>query len=227
MSYTHHFKLKKMKKLFIILVLSSLSFAGFSNEAYRKAMTESIEKLFQATTIPEYVEIANQFERISNIEKSEWLPLYYASYAYIMISFQEPENAKKDQYLDQAQKYLDQARTIEPNESELYMLQGFLYPSRITVDPMTRGMELMPEMNKSFDKALELNPDNPRVYFLRATMTFHMPEAYGGGAAKALPLFQLAEEKFSIFKPKTSISPNWGKEGNEAELKKAQEVMQK
>ena len=216
-----------MKKLFIILVLSSLSFAGFSNEAYQKAMTESIEKLFQAKTIPEYVEIANRFERISNLEKSEWLPLYYASYAYIMISFQEPENAKKDAVLDQAQKFLDQARTIEPNESELHMLQGFLYPSRITVDPMTRGMELMPEMNKALDKALELNPDNPRVYFLRATMTFHTPEAYGGGASKALSLYLVAEEKFNIFKPKTAISPDWGKEGNDAELKKVQEVMQK
>lgn len=212
-----------MKTLTLTLVLLVASLIGFSNEAYQKAMTESIAKLFQATTIPEYVEIANRFERISNIEKSEWLPLYYASYAYIMISFQEPENAKKDQYLDQAQKYLDQAKAIEPNESELYMLQGFLYPSRITVDPMSRGMELMPEMNKSLDKALELNPDNPRVYFLRATMTFHMPEAYGGGAAKALPLFQLADEKFRIFKPETAISPNWGKEGNDSELKKALE----
>ena len=216
-----------MKKLLINLVFSSLSFIGYSDEAYQKAMTQSIEKLFQATTIPEYVEIANQFERISNIEKTEWLPLYFASYAYIMISFQEPENAKKDQYLDQAQKYLDQAMAIEPNESELHMLQGFLYPSRITIDPMNRGMELMPEMNKSLDKALELNPDNPRVYFLRATMMFHMPEAYGGGAANALPLYQAADEKFRIFKPKTELSPSWGKEINDAEFKKVQEVMQK
>jgi tetratricopeptide (TPR) repeat protein len=190
-------------------------------------MTESIEKLFQAKTIPEYVEIGNQFERISNIEKTEWLPLYYATFAYIMISFQEPENAKKDQYLDQAQKYLDQALALESNESELHMLQGFLYPSRITIDPMTRGMELMPKMNQSLDKALELNPDNPRVYYLRATMTFHMPEAYGGGAAKALPMFQLAEEKFGIFKPKTNISPNWGKEICDSELKNVQEILNK
>ena len=216
-----------MKTLTLTLVFFLASLIGFSNEAYQKAMTESIAKLYQAKTIPEYIEIANQFERISNIEKSEWLPLYYASYSYIMISFQEPENAKKDQYLDQAQKYLDQAKSIEPNESELYMLQGFLYPSRITVDPMSRGMELMPEMNKALDKALELNPDNPRVYFLRATMTFHTPEAYGGGASKALPLYLVAEEKFNIFKPKTAISPDWGKEGNDAELKKVQEVMQK
>ena len=212
-----------MKTSIFILAMILLSSFCKANDAYQKAMSQSIEKLFQAKTIPEYVEVANQFERISQIEKAEWLPLYYASFSYIMISFQETENTKKDQYLDQAQKHLDQAMAIEPNESELYMLQGFLYPSRITIDPMARGMIYMGKMNESLDKALALNPDNPRVYYLRATMTYHMPEAYGGGAAKALPLFQTAAEKYQIFKPKTEISPNWGKEMNDAELKKLQE----
>lgn len=212
-----------MKKLSFTLFLLLLSFVGFSSEDYRKVMVQSIEKLFQASTIPEYVEVANQFERISRIEKTEWLPLYYLSYAYIMISYQETDNVKKDAYLDQAQQYLEKAMVIEPNESELHMLQGFLYPSRINIDPMNRGMSYMGKMNESLDKALELNPDNPRVYFLRATMTFHMPEAYGGGASKALPLFKLADEKFRIFKPKNILSPNWGKEINELELKKVLE----
>jgi len=214
-----------MKKLFATLILVSLFSFGFANEAYEKAMSLSIEKLFQVKTVPEYIEVANQFERISTMEKGEWLPLYYASFAYIMISFQEPDNAKKDTYLDQAQKYLDQAKAIDPNESELYMLQGFLYPSRINVDPMNRGMLYIGDMNKSLDKAMELNPDNPRVYYLRATIVHHTPEAYGGGAAKALPLYETAVEKFNIFKPKTAISPNWGKELNEAELKNAQEKL--
>lgn len=214
-----------MKKLFATLILVSLFSFGFANEAYEKAMSLSIEKLFQVKTVPEYIEVANQFERISTMEKREWLPLYYASFAYIMISFQEPDNAKKDTYLDQAQKYLDQAKAIDPNESELYMLQGFLYPSRINVDPVNRGMLYIGDMNKSLDKAMELNPDNPRVYYLRATIVHHTPEAYGGGAAKALPLYETAVEKFNIFKPKTAISPNWGKELNEAELKNAQEKL--
>jgi tetratricopeptide (TPR) repeat protein len=212
-----------MKTSIFILAMILLSVFCKANDAYQKAMSQSIEKLFQAKTIPEYVEIANQFERISQIEKAEWLPLYYASFSYIMISFQEAENAKKDQYLDQAQKYLDQAMAIESNESELYMLQGFLYPSRINIDPMARGMLYMGKMNESLDKALALNPDNPRVYYLRATMTYHMPEAYGGGAAKALPLYQTATKKFQIFKPKTELHPNWGKELNETDLKKIQE----
>jgi len=216
-----------MKKLIFTLILVSLFSFGFTNENYEKTMSLSIEKLFQAKSIPEYIDVANQFERISQIEKTEWLPFYYASFAYIMISFQETENSKKDAYLDQAQKYLDQAKTIDPNESELYMLQGFLYPSRINVDPVGRGMMYIGDLNKSLDKALELNPDNPRVYYLRATMTHHMPEAYGGGAAKALPLYQMAVEKFKIFKPKTAISPDWGKEINDTELKNVQLVLNK
>jgi tetratricopeptide (TPR) repeat protein len=216
-----------MKPSIFTLVLFMLFSSAFANNTYPEAMSQSIEKLFQAKTITEYVEVANQFERISTIETKEWLPLYYASFSYIMISFQETDNAKKDQYLDRAQNDLDQALAIEPNESELYMLQGFLYPSRINIDPINRGMLYMGTMNAALDKALELNPDNPRVYYLRATMTLHMPEAYGGGAAKALPLYQTAAEKFQAFKPKTAIYPNWGKELNEADLKKLQGTIPK
>lgn len=216
-----------MKKFSILLILVSLFNTSFANEAYHKAMSQSIEKLYQAASITDYLESANQFERISQIEKKEWLPLYYASYAYIMISFQEPDNAKKDAYLDQAQKFLDQAMALAPEESELHMLQGFLYPSRINIDPMTRGMQYMEKMNASLDKALQLDPHNPRVYFLRGTMTYHMPEAYGGGAANALPFLKTAREKFTAFKPKTDLSPNWGNEANEADLNKALEEVNK
>jgi hypothetical protein len=92
---------------------------------------------------------------------------------------------------------------------------------------MNRGIIYIDKMNQALDKALELNPDNPRVYYLRATMTFHMPEAYGGGAAKALPLYQMAIEKFTTFKPKSEISPNWGKEIADNELKNVQDTMNK
>ncbi len=211
-----------MKKSVFILVLLLLSGITFANEAYQKAMKQAIDKLFQSQTVQEYVDIANQFERISTIEKKEWLPLYYASFSYIMISFKETDNAKKDQYLDQAQKYLDQAMSIEPNESELFMLQGFLYPSRINIDPINRGMALMGKMNAALDKSLELNPDNPRVYYLRATMTANTPEAFGGGTVKALPLYQKAVEKFELFKPKSEIHPDWGKELNASDLQKIQ-----
>lgn len=212
--------MKNLSALAFYLLFVNLALAG---ETYEKAMTTAIGKLFQAQTTASNQDAANQFERIATIEKADWLPLYYASYAYIQMTFQEQDAVKKDAYLDQAQKLLDAAMKLAPEESELYMLQGFLYPARINIDPMARGAQYFGEMNRALDKSLELNPDNPRVYFLRAMMTLNMPEAFGGGAAKALPIFNVAQEKFEIFQPKTALSPNWGKEANEFQLKKLQE----
>ena len=214
-----------MKTQLFTLILTLLLLVSFSNETYQMAMAKSIEKLFQAKSITEYVDLANQFERISKNEKTEWLPLYYASFAYVMISFQETENAKKDVYLDQAQKFLDQAFQIEPNESELHLMQAFIYPSRINIDPMGRGAIYIGALNKSLDTAIELNPDNPRPYYLRATMILYTPEAYGGGAARSLPMFRTAKEKFDNFKPQTAIFPNWGNEMNEAEMEKLNKIV--
>ena len=54
-----------MKKLIVTFVFLSIFSIGFANEAYEKAMSLSIEKLFQVKTVPEYIEVANQFERIA------------------------------------------------------------------------------------------------------------------------------------------------------------------
>jgi hypothetical protein len=37
---------------------------------------------------------------------------------------------------------------------------------------------------------------------------------FGGGAAKALPLFEQAAEKFDVFVPKMPFLPHWGKRQN-------------
>ena len=153
-------------------------------------------------------------------ETDEWLPLYYAAYSFIVMSYIDQDVDKKDPYLDKAQHFLDKAFKIAPEESELFALQAFLYPSRITVDPMNRGMEYMGKMNEALDKAIKLNPENPRSYYLRAITLLNMPEQYGGGAKVARPLFEKAKEKFDKFEPASPIHPDWGKEVNEMEMQK-------
>ncbi|HKL33443.1 MAG TPA: tetratricopeptide repeat protein, partial [Tangfeifania sp.] len=137
-----------------------------------------------------------------------------------VMSYIDQNVDKKDPYLDKAQQFLDKAFKIAPRESELFALQAFLYPSRITVDPMARGMEYMGKMNAALDKAIELNPENPRSYYLRAITLLNMPEQFGGGAKVARPLFETAKEKFDKFEPASPIHPDWGKEINEMEMQK-------
>jgi len=190
------------------------------NQDYHAAMVSAIDDLMNSFTTEEYLQCANRFERIATAEKDMWLPCYYASFAYIQISFMEEDLSKKEKILDKAQQLLDKAFTLAPDESELHVLQAFLYPSRIMVDPVGRGMEYMGKTNESLNHAMELNPDNPRIYFLQAMHTLNLPEAMGGGAEKAKPLFELAAEKFNAFQPENNISPDWGKETNFAELRK-------
>ena len=209
-----------MKTLMSILYVTLNLITCAKGNQYEEAMSDAVEKLNQSGNIHEFQDAANTFERISLNEPTKWLPLYYAAYSYIVISYQEQEMSKKDPYLDKAQGFLDKAFKVAPEESELYALQAFLYPSRMIIDPMTRGMEYIGKLNQALDKAIQLNPENPRSYYLRGIILLNMPEAMGGGAAVAKPLFQKAKEKYENFVPESPLSPNWGKEQNDAELNK-------
>jgi len=210
-----------MKNVILSIVISFVFMQAYStDDQYFKIMASSIDDLDYCKTVEAYLECANKFERIANKEKTEWLPYYYASFAYVNISFLEQDVSKKDPLLDKAQELLDIAFQLAPTESELFVLQSFLYPSRIMVDPMGRGMLYLDKIYESLDKAEELNADNPRIYFLRAINKLNLPESMGGGAEISKPIFKIAEEKFNSFVPATEISPNWGKEANEIELQK-------
>jgi tetratricopeptide (TPR) repeat protein len=209
-----------MKTLFTVL-LSFLLMASYAQQGrYEQAMLNALEKLNQASTSSEFTEAGNIFERIAQTETGEWLPLYHAAHAWLIMGFTEPDLQKKDSYFDKAQGLLDRAFKIAPDESELYAMQAFIYPGKISLDPMGRGPALIGKMNEALDKAIRLNPDNPRSYYLRAVTLVNMPEAFGGGKAVAKPIFETAQQKFENFKPSSPLWPNWGKEMNEEELSK-------
>ncbi len=48
-------------------------------------------------------------------------------------------NAQRDAMLDKAQPLIDKALKKNPKESEMMVLQAFLYQSRIQVNPPMRG----------------------------------------------------------------------------------------
>jgi len=209
-----------MKTFIVFFVTIFLLNSSEAENKYQQNMQKAIEMLNQSTTTNEFIESAKLFERICTVEQNEWLPPYYVAYAFIVASYQETDLAKKDPILDKAQEFLNSAFKIAPNESELFALQAFLYPSKITVDPMGRGMEYMGLMNQALDNAIRTDPENPRSYYLQAITSLNMPENFGGGAAIAKPFFEKAKVKFDNFQLKSSIYPNWGKEHNQQELDK-------
>ena len=211
-----------MKKSFLFVTLTFVAIHVYcSNDQYTKAMKTAIETMFSSVTAEEYLQCANSFERIAIAEKDKWLPYYYASYSYFLLSNTEQKDLEKmDLILDKAQELIDSSFSLAPDESETYVLQAMLYSLRIVVDPFAKGIEYMGKINESMNRAKELNPENPRIYFMEAVTVLNFPPEMGGGPEKAKPIFELAEVKFNSFKPESPISPDWGIEANEAELLK-------
>jgi hypothetical protein len=201
--------------LFTLLVSAS-----GQEDRYNAAMKGAMELLDQASEPGEFTECANRFERIAAAEKNLWLPYYYASYSLVVMSFEEEEGGKRDLVLDRAQELLDWAMELEPDESELHVLQAFLYPSRIMVDPMGRGMLYVEKMFTSLETAKSHNPENPRIYFLEGVNKLNLPPSMGGGAEVARPILEEALEKFKAIDNPDPLWPSWGEEATRAELEK-------
>lgn len=209
---------KRFKLILLLTIVCAISNA--QNKAYNDAMIQTIEQMNNNSENENYKKCADKFERIAIAEKNEWLPYYYGCYASILMSFNESDGVNKDKILDRAQQMLDAAFTITKDESELHVLQAFLYPGRILVDPIGRGMIYMEKCFTSLEKAKSLNPENPRTYFLLAINKLNMPPSMGGGPEVAKPIFLEAEKKFKAFQSDDPLWPAWGEEANRAELSK-------
>ena len=178
------------------------------------AMKENLKELDKAKTASDFKQVAANFEKIAEDEADKWLPYYYVCFSYVNYVFNDTEAEDIDKVLDKAESFLNKARELSPDNSEIEVMQGWIYQGRIQVDPMGRGATYSQKASGSFGKAQNLNADNPRRYFLTGQNVLYTPEAFGGGKKAACPYFQKAKEKYDSFTPKTEISPDWGKEYN-------------
>ena len=174
-------------------------------------MQKNIESVYAAQSIPDIQNAVNAFERIGEAEKTKWEPFYYASFGYVMMANREKEAAAKDTYLDLALKSLENAKALQPNDSEITALEGFVHMIRVTVDPASRGQQYSGMAFQSFGKAVAMNPENPRALSLLAQMQYGTAQFFGSATTEACVTLTKAIEKFDTFKSDNVLAPQWGK----------------
>jgi hypothetical protein len=204
-----------MKKVILTLcILIPFIISAEPNSKYVKAMQAAIEALFQSETLEDYTASANTFERIGLAEKNEWHPHYYLALSRILLSTQSFAQEDVDLYLDQAQSALDTAtsRYAQPN-SEIVSLQGFIYMLRIPVDAATRGPQYSGLAMQKFQKAVGLNPENPRALYLLANMQMGTAQFFGSGISEACETLDRSIQLFEHQQlSENSLDPVWGEE---------------
>ena len=202
-----------MKHVFVFLIaIFSAALLNAQNEKYVGAMKKNITELDSAHDANHLSELANNFERIADAEKSQWLPYYYAAYCQVMNSFMTQDKTKTDAIADKASELIKKAEAINGGEnSETCVIKSMIASSHMMVDPQSRYMQYGPESGTNISKAKSLDPTNPRPIYLEGQAKFYTPEEYGGGKPQAKELFTKALQLFDQFKPASELHPTWGK----------------
>lgn len=187
----------------------------FAQTAFEKAMTEKIGKIEQSKNPEDFTALANDFARIGDKEKTQWLPYYYAALSTIQKGRNEMRTgnlSELDAIAAEAQKSLDKASELSKENAEILILQKMIHSLKMMVDPQSRFMSEGMLAADALSKAEKLDSENPRITLLKAEDTYFTPEQYGGSKTKGLELFQKSLDQFKVYQPKTALDPNWGKE---------------
>ena len=186
--------------------------ANAKSPMYYQKMGESLAQFAQCKTVEDFNTLSNQFMVIANVEKEEWLPLYYAAHCKIIMAFVETDKDKKDAYLDGTDKWFEQMEVLAPAESEISALKAMYYTAKLTVDPMTRGQEYSMLSNQAAGKALGLNAENPRAKYILLANKIGFAQFFGkditvecGEAAELLKIW----DEYTLESP---LHPRWGKD---------------
>jgi tetratricopeptide (TPR) repeat protein len=208
-----------MKTITLILatLISQIAFA--SDDKYIEQMTKQIQAVYAAQTLEELQPIVNTLDRIAGAEKTKWEPYYYSAFGSVMMATKENEPAKKDGYLDLALAAIEKGKKINSEESELIALEGFVHMIRVSVDPATRGQQYSGLAFQTYNKALTMNPENPRALGFLAQMQLGTARFFGSSTDEACGTAKKALEKYATYKSENPFAPKWGKGMTEGLLK--------
>jgi hypothetical protein len=208
-----------MKSIFFSLMMFGTLVSSAQSDKYVAAMEKNLHLFDTAKTTADLLSVANTFERIADAEKTQWLPYYYAGLALSTAGWNDPK-MDKDANSTRINTLCDEAEALDKN-SEIYVLRNMSATQQMMVDPQTRWQTYGIQASKDLEIATQLNPDNPRIYYLKGESLINTPAAFGGGKDKAKPMFEKAIALYKTDKPK-SLWPNWGRERSEEELTKCQ-----
>ncbi|HEV2353336.1 MAG TPA: hypothetical protein VGR89_03790 [Puia sp.] len=204
-----------MKNAFLLVSLLIGLGCQAQSDKYVAAMQKNLTLLDSAKTIDELQNVAGNFERIGDAEKSQWLPFYYAAFAQTLIGWY-PNVKDKDANAQKIKSYLDKAEAIEKN-AETYAIENMAATQQMLMDPQTRWATNGKDASEALQKGMELDPNNPRLYYLQAMSLFNTPPQFGGGKDKAKPVFEKSIALFKAAQPKP-LYPSWGQKQAEQML---------
>ena len=198
------------KIYFCILFL----FALVALHANNNTIARLANKIEKDSTIIQFSESIKAFSNIQPLVKNNWLVEYYIAFGNVQIAMLSDEKKQIIDFLHKSSTHIDIADSLSPNNSEILSVKAFIAQVTIKTNKL-KALKMSRLADNYLDKALMINPNNPRAMFLKGQNLFYTPKAVGGGNKKALPFFIKARE---LFKNNTNF-PKWGASQNLDQIK--------
>ncbi len=200
-----------MKQLFFIAAMFIGAATNAQSEKYSEAMKANLSKFETAKTPADFEAIAAAFTRIGDAEKTQWLPYYWAGLALSTAGWSD-QVKDKDEWGGRIIALSDKAdalTTENADKAEILALRNMAATQQMMVDPQSRYMSYGQQAAGFLQKGMQLNSVNPRLYYLQGMSVFNTPEQFGGGKAKAKPIFEKAVVLYKAEQVKP-LYPHWG-----------------
>lgn len=210
--------------ILVVLLCYTGSFAQTMQDSL--VFSKGLNLIDVANTDQEFEAAGVYFDSLMYAKQDDWLAPLYAALSYLLAAQHIDDGDRIDRLCDKAQQYVDEAEYRKADISEEAAVQAFLYQVRISVNPIERGLDYSKKAETEIKKAEAANPNDPRPYFLYAMNVYYTPKVFGGGAEKALPLFEKAANKFDHFKPSMPFMPHWGEQQNDEMIAKCKEEIE-
>jgi hypothetical protein len=212
-----------MKKIIAAIALMVTVSVNAQTDKYEQAMQKNLAQFDVVKTTAEHQALAAAFERIGDAEKTQWLPYYYAALALTTPGWTDTK-LDKDANAEKIKALCDKADALikeDADKAEILSIRNMTASQQMLVDPQSRWATYGQESGSYLQKAKQLSPNNPRLYYLEGANIFGTPEQFGGGKAKAKPLLEKAVALYKTEQPKP-LYPHWGQKQAEDMLAQCQ-----
>ncbi|MDB4902042.1 MAG: hypothetical protein JWQ63_1323 [Mucilaginibacter sp.] len=204
--------MKTTLMLFAMLLIFSFTKA---QDDYKKVMLENIQALDTAADTQSLNKLVSVFTAVYDVKK-DWHPLYYECLGYIKLSRAYQNTEQKKAAIQKAADLLD---GLPVTNDEVLVLRALYALNYLAID-RSEWQTYLPMLNNSLKKAQDINPDNPRSYYLQGLLKYNMPASMRGGHEEGIKLFQQSMEKFESYQTTDDLAPRWGKKEVEKYLSK-------
>lgn len=196
-----------MKYCFLMFLLCSSILAHTQPNKYETGLSSATELFYRMQTKEDHELAFNKFELLSNAHPHEWLPPYYASIVKARMSIMKLGD--REEIADEAINWVAKAKKIQIND-EILCAESLANSAKMSISPMRRWLSYESRIKHPLKLAKKVNPNNPRIYVLEATILHHLPGLFGGGCKGALPIAKKAEKLLEEQGGNRGNLPRWG-----------------